>query len=857
MLCPLPELNRYFSSKFGVGALVVGVVLTLSLSVSATAVAQRQSAQLEPLGATSVTTAGIAYWQPLTLANAHEVPSSNNLHPNTDFGDGEKGDRFGRSVAIDGDTAVIGVPNDSVGGLITNGSIYVFKLVGASWQLQAKLIAADASNGDHFGEAVAISGGTIVAGAPTDRVGSNFEQGSAYIFVRSGDTWTQQAKLTANDGAGHDTFGAAVAISGDTVLVGAPWDDVSFENQGSVHVFVRTGNDWATQAKLTTQDGNFTQKFGYALAWDGSTAIVGAPGDSSNGSSSGSAYVMVRVANTWSQQAKLSSGSPPYSLMLGTSVAISGDRAIVGAPGDLGNFAGYGSAYVFSRSGVTWTREARLQPSDQGPQKQFGSAVAIDGTTVVAGAWYDNVNGNVEQGSAYVFEHNGSEFAERAKLFADDGTAYENFGNAVAVSGNNVLVAAYFDTLGNRDYQGSVFAYQQAGLNWPLVGRLTNGLGQTYASAGTSVALSDNTAVLGVPGGSLGDTAGSGSVEVFVRAGDWVRQATLAPPAGFAGAFFGSVVALSGDTLLVAGLDPNQGTTWRGTVFVYVRQNGGWTLQAQLQSADETENFGTALALYGDTALVGAPSAEAGQGVVYVYVREGSTWSQQAVLGASLQGQRQTFGYTLDINGDTVVIGAANTFDPVRGAVGAAFVYTRDGTLWTEQQRIDAPGNDGESEFGHAVAISGNTIAISASGNEAVPQSPGGSIYIFDRNGADWVQQARLNADLTTPQDQFGASLAMNGNILVAGAPQDDIDASVDRGSAHVFVRQGNDWARLSPFLAEGGQPGAQFGKSVAINGTEVIISSPGLDGPIPFGNRDEGAAFVFDPVQLFQDGFD
>ncbi|XYH97831.1 hypothetical protein ACMHYB_60445 [Sorangium sp. So ce1128] len=390
--------------------------------------------------------------------------------------DGAAEDLFGSSVAVSGDgsTAVVGAPGDNVGSNPGQGSAYVFVRSGTTWTEQAKLTASDGAASDLFGSSVAVSGdgSTAVVGASLDDVGGNPNQGSAYVFVRSGTTWTEQAKLTASDGAAEDLFGSSVAVSGDgsTAVVGARLDDVGGnENQGSAYVFVRSGTTWTEQAKLTASDGAAGDRLGVSVAvsGDGSTAVVGAFLDDVGGNPlQGSAYVFVRSGTTWTGQAKLTASDGAAFDQLGVSVAVSGDgsTAVVGAPGDdvAGN-ENQGSAYVFVRSGTTWTEQAKLTASDGAAFDNSGRSVAVsgDGSTAVVGAPGDEVAGNPNQGSAYVFVRSGTTWTEQAKLTASDGAAGDDFGVSVAVSGDGstAVVGASLDDVGGNSDQGSAYVF--------------------------------------------------------------------------------------------------------------------------------------------------------------------------------------------------------------------------------------------------------------------------------------------------------------------------------------------------------------------------------------------------------------
>ena len=317
-------------------------------------------------------------------------------------------DRFGESVALLGDTALVGARGYDVGLNPDQGSVYVFTRSGSTWSLQQQLTASDGAEGDWFGSSVALSGDTALIGAPLDDVSGNSDQGSAYVFTRSGTTWSQQAHLTAADGAAGDYFGASVALSGDTALVGADNDNVSGNAyQGSAYIFTRSGAAWSQQAHLTASDGAAEDFFSLSVALSGDTALVGAPDDNVSGNNQqGSAYVFVRSGSSWSQQAHLTGSDGAEEDWFGMSVALSGDTALVGASGKtVGAHYGQGSVYVFTRSGATWTQQGQLTASDGAAEDIFGYSVALSGDTALVGAPQHDVGGNADQGAVYFFQN--------------------------------------------------------------------------------------------------------------------------------------------------------------------------------------------------------------------------------------------------------------------------------------------------------------------------------------------------------------------------------------------------------------------------------------------------------------------
>ena len=352
---------------------------------------------------------------------------------------------------------------DSLQQAIRKAAVQQVKLSG-----DASLPGADGAEGDRFSYSVALDGDTVLVGAYSDDVGANIDQGSAYVFTRSDSSWTQQAKLTAGDGAAYDYFGRSVALDGDTALVGAYYDSVSNISPGSAYVFTRSGNTWTQQAKLTAVDGTAYDYFGRSVALDGDTALVGAIYDTVGANSfQGSAYVFARSGSTWTQQAKLTAGDGETYDFFGNSVALDGDTALVGSISDtVGANSFQGSAYVFTRSGTTWTEQAKLVADDGAPNDYFGASVALDGNTALVGAYGDDVGANSDQGSAYVFARSGATWKQQAKLVAADGAASDHFGWSVALDGDAVLVGAYADNVGAASDQGSAYVFTHSGTTW-------------------------------------------------------------------------------------------------------------------------------------------------------------------------------------------------------------------------------------------------------------------------------------------------------------------------------------------------------------------------------------------------------
>ncbi len=362
-------------------------------------------------------------------------------------------DEFGTAVWLDGDTAVIGVMNDDDLGTQA-GAAWVFVRSGTSWSTQAKLTAADGAPYDIFGVNVGVDGDTAVIGSVgDDDLGTM--SGSAYVFVRAGTSWSPQVKLTAANGAARDNFGGHVAIDGDTAVVGAGRNAHLGVYSGSAYVFVRAGTSWSQQAMLRSADAADGDNFGASVATDGDTAVVGAPLADLVDPDVGAAYVFVRSGTGWSQQAKLTALDGDAHDFFGHPVAIDGDTAIVGAQYDDDHGPESGSAYVFVRSGTSWTQQAKLSPADGEQGDRFGYPVSIDGDTSLVGARADDDQG-YDSGSAYVFARSGTAWSLQTKITAADGADYDMFASALCLDGDTSVIGSPQDNAHAVD-SGSVY----------------------------------------------------------------------------------------------------------------------------------------------------------------------------------------------------------------------------------------------------------------------------------------------------------------------------------------------------------------------------------------------------------------
>lgn len=363
--------------------------------------------------------------------------------------DGEVGDQFGYSVAINGNYAIVGAPYDNIGANSDQGSAYIFFFNGTSWVEQAKLVASGGSPDDNFGFSVAINGDYAIVGAPYDNVGIDADQGSAYIFTRSGINWTQQASITGSSATAGDNFGHSVSIDGAYAAIGAPRDDVGANNdQGTAYVFFRTGISWAQQDYVTLPSGAAGDRFGHAVSLSGNFLVAGAPNDDVTATiDAGSVHFFTRSGTDWSHEQVLTyTNNPNYHF--GNSVSVSGDRMAAGSPGE-GNTGYTGSGRAYFHNGSTWETSPNgnwlntLLGMDNDADERFGCAVSVAGNSLIVGAYLNNDAANLA-GRAYLIQTDGTDWYFVRYIIDPLGGPTQLAGYSVGASASTVVVGVPF-----------------------------------------------------------------------------------------------------------------------------------------------------------------------------------------------------------------------------------------------------------------------------------------------------------------------------------------------------------------------------------------------------------------------------
>lgn len=762
---------------------------------------------------------------------------------------------LGTSVAMDGIRAVVGAPG-------TNDA-FVFVHGPDGWELEAELLPPDYSGTpfdvqyNTFGHAVAISGDVIAIGDPGARISVSsvwYEEGAICVYRRSAaGIWELEQELTVYHVSylGDTHYGASVAISVDTIIGGAP-DDTRFGEpyeSGSAFVFSWTGLVWHLDQRLTSLYQSAEDHFGAAVDVFADTAVVGAPDrEVLLWTDAGRAYVFTRSGGSWSQAAGLTASDASGSDHFGAAVSVAISRVLVGAPDD-NHAAGTdaGSAYIFTGAGSSWTQVAKLTAGDAANGDRFGAAVSVSflGGAVV-GAPDDNLGTlGIDAGSAYFFKPVTGVWIEDQKIIDPDGSISDSFGSSVALSGSYTLIGAPMDEVRTIHDTGSAQLFFDDGNSWGHQDSLYGqwGFGLFMQRFGYDIAVDGDTMVIGVPNSEWR------SVQVFVRDDDdWIFQQELLSQMGYQfDDRFGIAVAISGDSIVVgAPLGQISGFHVAGVAYVFVLTSTisgpEWELQQRLEPSDGADGhqFGQDVAIDGDTVMVGSPGRSAGGGV-YLWTRGGSVWSEDAILEPADMEAGDEFGVAVELSGDFLAAGATGD-DDADDDSGAVVLFSRTGSVWTEGQKLTAAEPQAGSNFGVSVARDGTTLITGATGTEISGHASAGAAHVFVETGGVWTEQQRLMASDPNVGNGFGSSVALSGDIAAVGSSLWSFMSTTFAGAVYVFDRAGSIWVENQALHGSPIRAGARFGNSIEHTPDGLLIGAV-LEDYLPMGR---GAVYFY-----------
>ncbi len=667
----------------------------------------------------------------------------------------------------------------------------VLKKAGDFWMQEAVLDPQTPETVLGVGNAVALDGDTAVIGAQ----GSPDVRGMVFVFARTGTTWTQQAALTAQGGHIGDYFGASVSVSGDTIVAGASnLNSGAGTRSGAAFVFTRSGSVWSQQARLVPTDTAAGDYFGNSVGIHGDTVVVGAPAKTTAGTRTGVAYIFRRTGAVWTQQARLTASDAATNESFGTAVAVSSSGVLVGDPSKKSGSTTVGAAYHFVQSGVAWSELKKFQGSASAGF--FGSSVALEDN--------DAVFGSPGVQSAYV---GGTWTAGRISTsrmvngvwgslntmpspyqVLGSGTS---FGNRVALDGSILVVGSY---------TGPIHWYENLTDRRPV-----NPVTGAAKFTGT-VALSGSTTAVAAPTEPT-VTDQTGTVHILIRDGGiWKPQVRITEPFTNSGALnfdtanFGSGVALDGQWLAVRrnwtrGTGPSAVRSYN--IEFYSSSLQGWEHRGGISNVSGTEG----LSLSGDTFVRGK----------MVYTWNGTNWVLEATL--PLAASEDVVGVAIE--GDRILAGTTTA---------RAVLFERTGTTWAETAQFTMP-DAVNIQYARAVALSGDVVAIGAPGCDTFG-TDAGCVFASVRSGAGWGRQLCLGAQGSAA---LGSVLAADGNIIAAGSPTEAGAAGAGVGAVHLFGRIGSQWRSQARVTAPLGMIQDNFGSAIAFSGgTLLAVASRG-----------------------------
>ncbi len=585
---------------------------------------------------------------------------------------GIPGARFGAALALAGGDLLIGAPQAAGA-----GAVYRSRLVEGVFETPVALSIA-ASEGEELGSAVAVLGDLALLGAPGRGTGA------VDALVRVGGDWLPQSTLGDPAGEPADRFGSALAISDSRIAVSALG---ALGGEGRVYVYPRTPGGFAAPQVFDIADGGNADRFGISLALDESGLLAGADLDQVGPNRlQGSARWYAAVGGGLEPRQQLDNGDGALLDRYGSALAVHGDVAMVGASledGPVG--ADSGRVHWFERENGAWLYRGPIDAPDAEVEDRFGVSIAIDADLAAIGAYWDIIDGRIDQGSVYLFRRAGSEWLFERKLVASDGRSRDLFGFSVALSGELLLVGARSAALPFID-QGAAYVFRRSGGDWQQEARLDLPVPASAAFFGAAVALAGELAVVGAPGVSGGaGRANAGAAYVYAAApGGWKLRHSLQAGNPVAGAAFGFAVAADRERWLIGAPGEPFAALAAGGAYLYRASDGSLEAVLRAGSPQAGENLGIAVALAGSEIALGASAWDsasgANAGLVRTYTREGGRWLESVAI-ESIDGKPgDGFGRALALKDGTLVAGSPFKAgdNPLEGA---AYAGRSDGLL--------------------------------------------------------------------------------------------------------------------------------------------------------------------------------
>ena len=694
--------------------------------------------------------------------------------------------QFGLSVALRGDVLAVGAPGE--------GAVHLFEQDESGWAPKLRWPAAPASI-PGLGRAVALGDGALAVGA-----GDGHGEVPAAVYVLRAPAWDLEQTIPQVQAG--ERFGSALALAGDTLVVGAPGHDLGPQgvDAGAAYVFERQAGVWGQTSLLRAQDGGSplawdpaASQFGFAVATDGLQIVVGSPTADAAGENAGAAFRFERGVGGWIGRGLLETDLQPGD-QLGFSVAVSGDLIVVGSPAPPPAARSNGASAapaasrrpevrVFRRSGASYSEvpelESRNTPRNSEPRDLEGFAVAASGSRLVTGAPLGDQGGGAA-GAAWTFVCSDGECEKDFEAVARDPGTESRFGVSVALTempaaadlpsafiavGTPPALVLDLGTVADKAFSNDaaqVHVYRRAREGWRQEALLRSP--DPFDGFGSSVALAGPLLAVGAPAGraEVSPHIGSlgGVVDLYVRHAGferWRFERTLIPPEPVPEDRFGTSLALGDGVLAV-------GAPGENAVYVFEKDPSGWTRTATLTPTDSefVEGFGSAVSLFGNVLAIGAPGTDVG-GAVYASSRSSAGWGAPVRVSSPVVNQER-LGTSVAADNATIIAGAPGLEDG-KGAI-YAFVLGPNGWYLAPSEV-----GDPKQRFGTSVALLGDRLVVGANGQGPVDEPEPGHAFLLERRDGAWERSETVNAVAPEPGDDFGSAVALSRNFFVVTSP--------------------------------------------------------------------------------------
>ena len=778
------------------------------------------------------------------------------------------GSLFGSSVSLNGNKLIVGSPGENHSGKTACGSAYVFEMDSENeWSETQVLRQPNGENdGDRFGTSVSLRNDRAVIGAPFKTVDGKASAGEAFVFERSGDAWSFSEIITHDSLEAGDCFGWSVALSGDVSVIGAKLKDFEDrENSGAAYVFEKTGDEWTKS--LTVQGSEAGGELGVAVSIYDDIIAVGAFKEDWTVEDSGAVHIIERIDGNWEETSILKGDPQDENDYFGCSVSVWRNRLVVGAfsRDDLGSSAG--AVFSFSKDPWTgkWKKDQTLYGSLTSANDQFGYSVALSNERLVVGANLEDPDGNVNAGAVFSFncEHvhfysslsssissKSSSSSSRSSSSISSYSSSSSSRSSSSKSSSSSSKSSSSKSSSKSSSSSELPTYLSMDEVVEISGSLTN---QSFSNDafGFSVADDGENIFVGAPGQDFSGAVDSGAAYVFSGSeGSWTEtQALSSPNSEFEGGFGSVVKADDGWLLIGACSETVSGNAKAGRAYLYKNVSGEFVLDQEMTSPLDPSTdckFAFSVDVRNDIIAVGEPSRSEGSlynsGKVHLYVQDGGVWSLEQTLSSSIADVNNRFGSSVAVGADTVVIGEPNANDTGLYNCGAISIFKRTDGVWSQSALFK--GSQDDSLFGASVAVENDIVAVGAQMTTLDTHEQVGAVFVFELEEEEWVLTDTIYSPLASSGDEFGSSISIMEDVMFVGAPHAG-DGVNDSGICFEFKRDffTKKWILKNTIISPTVSYGDQFSFSIAARENSVVIGSPFDD---PDGKTDGGSAFIY-----------